>query len=290
VNEITEDIESLRQEKSELEDEIQSIESLEKDISRSEEELDRRRTQLDELEAKLNEKEDTLSKIRSEINEAESELEEAGSETLDIHRRKKEIEVEKDSLEESIEDLDERIRDIEAEIDTRSELEEKLDKVSNSIKDARSRIDRLEEDAVESFNFHMDEILDVLDYENLERIWIEPRERERKEGRQKVEERVFDLHVVREDDEGNVYEDEVENLSESEKEVAGLVFALSGYLAHEVHEDLPFILLDSLGALDADRVGYLLDYFEDYVDYLVVAVLPEVSEKIGSEYNTVETV
>jgi hypothetical protein len=47
--------------------------------------------------------------------------------------------------------------------------------------------------------------------------------------------------VVREDDGGKVYEDGVENLSESEKEVAGLVFALSGYLAHEVHEDLPFI-------------------------------------------------
>jgi hypothetical protein len=105
-----------------------------------------------------------------------------------------------------------------------------------------------------------------------------------------VEERVFDIHVVREDEEGTVYEDDVSNLSESEKEVAGLVFALSGYLAHEVHEELPFMLLDSLSALDANRVADLLDYFEDHVSYLVAAVLPEVSEKIGDEYSTVDTV
>jgi recombinational DNA repair ATPase RecF len=97
--------------------------------------------------------------------------------------------------------------------------------------------------------------------------------------------------VVRESESGNVYEDEIENLSESEKEVAGLVFALSGYLAHEVYEYLPFMLIDSMGALDSERVEQLLDYFDDHVQYLVAAVLPEVLEDLDSEngYNVVKT-
>lgn len=39
------------------------------------------------------------------------------------------------------------------------------------------------------------------------------------------------------------------HLSENEREVVGLVFALSGYLVHDVHEQCPFILLDLLEAL-----------------------------------------
>lgn len=43
---------------------------------------------------------------------------------------------------------------------------------------------------------------------------------------------------------GHTYEGTVDTLSESEREVLGLVFALAGYLVHKVYEQFPFILLD----------------------------------------------
>ncbi len=51
------------------------------------------------------------------------------------------------------------------------------------------------------------------------------------------------------------YEDTLRHLSESEREVTGFVFALAGYLVHDVHEQVPFMLLDSLEAIDSDRIA-----------------------------------
>lgn len=65
----------------------------------------------------------------------------------------------------------------------------------------------------------MQTILGVLDYENIERIWIERAEREVREGQPKVQRSVFDLHGVRSSDDGTTYEDTAVHLSESEREV-----------------------------------------------------------------------
>jgi len=57
--------------------------------------------------------------------------------------------------------------------------------------------------------------------------------------------------------------------------VTGLVFALAGYLVHDVHETVPFMLLDSLEAIDSARIADLIEYFRDHAPYLVVALLEE---------------
>lgn len=66
-----------------------------------------------------------------------------------------------------------------------------------------------------------------------------------------------------------------DHLSESEREVTGLTFALAGYLVHDVHETVPFMLLDSLEAIDSNRLADLVTHFSEYVQFLVVALLPE---------------
>lgn len=83
------------------------------------------------------------------------------------------------------------------------------------------RVEQLEAQAVEEFNEHMQTILGVLYYENIERVWIECAEQEVHEGQRKVQQSVFDLHVVRSTDEGTTSEDRVAHLSESEREVTG---------------------------------------------------------------------
>ena len=53
------------------------------------------------------------------------------------------------------------------------------------------------------------------------------------------------------------------------------MFAPAGYLVHDVHETIPFILLDSLEAINSNRSARVVDYFQSHADYLVAALLPE---------------
>lgn len=51
------------------------------------------------------------------------------------------------------------------------------------------------------------------------------------------------------------------------------MFALAGYLAHGVYEEIPFMLLDSSEAIDADHIVTLVEYLAEYTDYLLVVLL-----------------
>jgi hypothetical protein len=92
------------------------------------------------------------------------------------------------------------------------------------------------------------------------------------------------LHVVRETSDGAVYEDTIDHLSESEREVVGLIVALAGYLVHEVADEVPMMLLDSLEAIDADRIARLVEYFAEQSSFLVVALLPEDAQALPDSY------
>jgi uncharacterized protein YhaN len=133
-------------------------------------------------------------------------------------------------------------------------------------------------------------VLDILEYQNIDRVWIERTERTVREGRRKVEKTVFELHVVRTTENGTAYEDTVEHLSESEREVVGLVFALAGYLVHDLPETVPFMLLDSLEAIDSTRIAALVEYFADESEYLVIALLTEDAEALSDEYTYVASI
>jgi hypothetical protein len=130
-------------------------------------------------------------------------------------------------------------------------------------------------------------MLEVLEYENIARIWLERTETEVRDGRRKKVKGVFELHIVRRTESGATYEDNVGNLSESEREVTGLIFALAGYLAHDVHETVPFMLLDSLEAIDSERIATLVSYLKDYTEYLIVALLPEDAQALQSGYTRI---
>jgi len=151
----------------------------------------------------------------------------------------------------------------------------------------RTRIEQLETAAVEAFNDQMDELLGLLEFRNIERIWLERRQADGGVGDRAVTKPTFELHVVRSTAEGRSYEDTVSHLSESEREVTGLVFALAGYLAHDVHERLPVLVLDSLEAIDSDRIARLVDYVGEYADHVVVALLPEDARAVGDDCHRV---
>jgi hypothetical protein len=114
--------------------------------------------------------------------------------------------------------------------------------------------------------------------------------RRSREGRRKVTTTRFDLHVVRSGTDGAAYEDTLNHLSESEREVTRLVFALAVYLVHDMHEDVPFIVLDPLETIDAGRIARVIEYFGDHADYLVAALLPEDAAALPETYTYVEQI
>lgn len=128
----------------------------------------------------------------------------------------------------------------------------------------------------------MERVLVILGYDNLDRIWIE---RKQHNGDTR-----FDLHVIRQIEAGTADENTIDHLSESEREVVGLVIALAGYLVHDVHETVPFLLLDSLEALDSGRIGEFVEYFGDYADSLLVALLPEDAAHVDDQYQRISEI
>jgi chromosome segregation ATPase len=280
LDELTGDVRTLEEKQRRREELQRRRSSLEKEIDRSESTIERLTDRREELQSEI-------ETLEAEIEELEDDSYE---EVLDIHKEANQLEYELGRLEGDLDDVESEIASIEERLDARSELTDRQAELTTEIEDLRTRIDRIEREAIDGFNEHMDSVLDILGYSNLERIWLERVEREVREGRRKVTKNVFELHIVRQTDSGATYEDTIDHLSESEREVTGLVFALAGYLAHEVYETVPFMLLDSLEAIDSARIAELVEYVEGFSEYLVVALLPEDAAALPEEYRRVSDI
>ncbi|ELY59767.1 Kinetochore-Ndc80 complex, subunit Spc25 [Natronococcus amylolyticus DSM 10524] len=250
-------------------------------------EIERRRDRTDDLTDERESLTEEIDDLESEIDDLESD----GSEDiLEQHREVNQLEFELERKERERDEIEDEIANVEDRLGEREGLESRREETTEELTDLRTRIDRIEEDAVEAFNEHMENLLETLGYGNLDRIWIDRTTREVREGRRKVSRSSFDLKIVRSTEEGAAYEDAIEHLSESEREVTGLVFALAGYLVHDVYETVPFMLLDSLEAIDAERITALVEYFESYAPYLVVALLDEDAEQLAQSHDVVSEI
>lgn len=256
------------------------------------------RRRLEEVEREIADREQTIERLTDRRAELEATMSELDAEADDLeapevgdvlalNRQANQLEYELGGLERELEETTEQIDDVERQLDREADLNDRLEAVKADIESLRTRIDRLERDAVAAFNDHMATVLDILDYSNLERIWIERTERTVREGRRKVDRPTLTLHIIRESESGSTYEDTIDHLSESEREVTGLIFALAGYLVHDVHKAVPFMLLDSLEALDSDRIALLVDYLKEHAAYLVGALLPEDAQALDAGYRRV---
>jgi len=274
-----------------VEDRIETVESKLERAEQWAERRDRLLERRERTEREIERTERTVASLTDRIASLEGELEDLEAElsaleteadyqrVIDLQEEVTELEVERESLEGTLADLEEEIGTVEAELADLEDLEDARAEIEAALTERRTRIDRLEAETVEAFNDHMAALLDRLAFENIERVWIE-----RKGQGEGTDGSVFDLHVVRSHADGTVFEDTVRNLSESERQVVALVFALAGNLAHEVHEEVPFMLLDSVEMIDATRKARLLEHFAGYHTYLVAVVLTEELEAILAEF------
>lgn len=251
-------------ERRELEDRIAKhsdrIEELESDYESQQAEIDRLGEEITAVEAEI----------------AESESEDDGEEFVTAHEELTELERERGRLENQLDEVNRKIEEIEGLEADRETAAQRRTEVADELEALRGRIDRLEGELVETLNSMMDDLLGRLGYDNIARIWIE---RKTADG---TADSSFDLHIVRETADGSMYEDSVETLSESEREVLGVVVALAGYLVHDIDRQLPFLLLDSVEMIDGERLAHLLDYIdaETEIDFLSVALLPKDAQSV----------
>ncbi|AHG02949.1 chromosome segregation protein SMC [Halobacterium sp. DL1] len=284
LNDVESTLGERKEQKRAAEEQRDRRSELEADVEGLEDELDRRRERIESLK-------DRRERLTADVEALEVTVEDSETgdfdEVLALHREANQLEFEIERLESDLEDVEAEIASIESQVERADALREEREELLAELTDRRTKIEQIESAAVEQFNDHMDAILDVLGYENIDRIWIERVERTVRDGREQSERVDFDLHVVRSTEGGTAYEDSVRHLSESEREVTGLIFALAGYLVHDLHESVPFMLLDSLEAIDADRIADLVDYFADYADYLVVALLHEDAAALADEHTRI---
>jgi len=283
LNDVKSQLEELKQEQREATKKQRRRTEIERKLDDIEAELDRRDEQIDALKSNREGLTDEVESLESEVESLESA---DFDEILTLHKEANQLEFEIDSLESDLDDVTSEIEEIEADVERADDLREQRTELVDELTDQRTKIDQIEAEAVDSFNEHMESILDLLGYENIERIWIE---RIEDAGSTNGQTR-FELHIVRTTENGAAYEDTIDHLSESEREVTGLIFALAGYLVHDLHESVPFMVLDSLEAIDSDRIAALVEYFADYADFLVVALLPEDAQALDDRFTRVTSI
>ena len=286
-------VDEQREKRNDVETEISELEERKKELQRVSTRQDRLETRLSDIEeeikvreqksGELREKQDELAEQITVVEDRVDETEELRDSTLiEAYQQISKLEYDRGQVDQELADVEADIEEIEDLSSTHDQLEARQTEIKNEMETLRSRIDDLERETVEQFNNHMAEVLDILGYSNIARIWLE-----RKTGNASSESTKFDLHIIRETNDGSVYEDTLATLSESEREVVGFIAALAGYLVHEVYEEVPFILLDSLEAIDAKRIADLIDYFANYAPFIVVALLPEDAAELPDEYDRI---
>ncbi|MEF8841945.1 MAG: archaea-specific SMC-related protein [Haloarculaceae archaeon] len=284
---VTAELEELSEEREEREERRERRGALEARLEDTETDIAAREERVEQLRTAVEEQESRLAELEGELERLEADRDDTLAES---QREATDLEFEIGRLSSELEDAESQVEELEGRVERTAGLRERRESLSDGIESLRTRIETVECEAVESFNEHAAALLDTLEYENLERIWLERREPPGGAGADPTDRGEFELHVVRRTAEDVVYEDTVEHLSESEREVTGLVFALAGYLTHEVHERVPFVLLDSLEAIDSDRIARLVDHFADYAPSVVVALLPEDAAALPDDYERIETI
>ncbi len=278
VNRLDGRLAELEEERERLEQQHQRAKAIDRELESLREEIDQSRQRIDRSEERATDLVDEVAAIEGEVEQLQERTQ---GELLETQEAVKELEFELADLREEREEIEAELERIEARVAEREDLGAERESIQEAIVEQRTRIEGIEAEAVEQFNAQMGDLLDLLGYDNIERIWLEPREASENA------ERTFELHVVRTTDGGATYEDSVAHLSESEREVTAIVFALAGYLAHDVYETVPFLLLDSLEAIDSERIATLVEYVSDHAEYVLVALLPEDAQALDGSHDHV---
>jgi septal ring factor EnvC (AmiA/AmiB activator) len=290
IEDRTEELQQLaaqkRARRDELEDTLAEYRSEKQEIEQAQNRRESIEAKLDDIEAELASREQRLTELaedkdslEEEIQELETELAErdvdSGDDKINISQDIGELEGDIRRLESDHERVSEQITEISERVDALEDLTDEREKLSDQLEKLRGVVDTKENEIVDRFNDRMDELLEYLEYDNVARVWLEKKTSSDGETQ-------FILNVTREDD--AVYEDRVSNLSESEREIVGLMAATVGHTVHNVEDVFPLMVLDSLEAIDASRISKLIEYLKGQTEFLIAALLEEDAQELPDSY------
>lgn len=272
-----------RDEKEAIESELSSLESTRDRLKDEREQLESLRQRADRLDGEIDETESTVASLRADRADLEVEIDalenavaqherDEDSAYQELQRQLTDLEVDRSRVEGRLEDVTAEVTEIEGAIANRDELEARRATLTRRLTELRDRIYDIERETVDTINRVMDEVISELAFENISRVWVE---RHVETDNHKARADGFDLHIVRTTDDGAAYEDTVGTLSTSEREIIGIVLGVAGYIVHDVNESVPFLLLDAIESIDANRTAILLSYLSDHADYLLATAHPK---------------
>lgn len=278
------DQQDIRNRLKEVESQLEQWERAEEQLTEAERQKQQAENQIESYEKRLEEANEAIDKLEVELETAREETttgtdEELRTEHGDVEDELIDTEVDIRQTETELDEIESQIEAFETKLEKEDRLGDRHDAVVDEIETLQSRVEDTERELIEEFNQTIETVLELLDYRNIERIWIERKRKDVKVGRRTEEQTVFELNIVREGAEG-VYSDELKHLSESERSVTGLVVALTGYIVHDVADVYPVMLVDSVEMIDGERITHLLNHFADETEYLIAALLPEDSAKV----------
>lgn len=248
-------LESVKSDIDEAKEARSHVSNLEAEVRGLEGRLENRRESLQTKRESLESIHDDLNAVDEELSEYESEQE---TEVTDLQSEIEDVRIDLHAAQSEAQRLESSVGDLQEQLEERERKKADLDELSDEIVELSERIRTLEQDLREGFNDAINELIEVLDYERIERIWLDGE---------------FNLVIAREID-GAVHKDNVEHLSESEREMVGLMLALAGYVTYDLSGIVPVLLIDTLGAFDDERTADLVAYFADETPLLLTALLP----------------
>ena len=273
-------VESEKEARREYAPQLREIESAIEEAERTDRRVEELRRGLEDAERtrderanSLDQQRDRLADLREALDTLDAEIAEREPASDDGPTEIEHLRVERETVGREIDRLESRIADLEADRERLATAREDVETLSTEIASITELIENRERELREAFNEAMDDLLEALSFERIERVWLDG---------------AFEVVVAREVD-GAVREDALAHLAESEREMIGLVLGLAGYLAYDVESVAPVVVLDSLGAFDVERTARLVEYFADRTPFLLAAVHPEQAEALPFEQRSLES-
>lgn len=260
VMELREQVESRREQ-------VEALQAERDEIARKRRQKGDLEDEIQRLESTLSDRKESLSSARNRLEMLDEQVKTLSDDVEALDDRLTDLESEIKYTEAKLDDVEEELRSKERAADQRSMLEAEYDSLTEEIQDLRSRKAAVKDRTREAFDEALSDVLDRFDT-GFESAHLTGN---------------FELVVARDG-----RETDVSALSEGEVDLLALVVTLAGLKAHEVTDDVPVMLLDSLGSLSGANLRTLVEYLEAEAEYVVFTAYPEHEEFAANEIDPVE--
>jgi chromosome segregation ATPase len=267
---LSDEVEERRETAADLRDEVNELEQRRNNIRNSQQREQQLEREISELERRLDEDRSSLEETKTQVERLSEEIAELEDEVEETDDRRSSLEQSIAQKEADLSRVEDEIADLETEAERRDQLESQRNGLTDEIEDLRGRRERTITRVRESFSEALADVIEEFG-PTFESARLEKRT-DKETGRTTE----LELTLARDGREITVNE-----LSEGEVELVGMIAALAGYEAFDVSERVPFLLLDDMGGLASEHLHRLVAYLTERADYVVTSAYPEAGEFDG---------